>query len=380
MQIFVLIDALGWEYAEAGRFLADVLPYRTPLRTVLGFSSGAIPSILTGLPPERHGQWNLVYYDPEHSPFRWLRHLGFLPDRVLDHRVSRKLLKEAGRHLLGMGKNFECHVPPRLLPWFNFTEKTNIYRRGGIPGAASIFDRLAEAGIPYRAYEYHQASDAELLRRARAEVESRAAQFFFVYLCELDAFLHLHCHEPELVAGRLRWYGAELRKLFESARQAEPDSTVAVFSDHGMTPVERRVDVAAGIERLGFRMPEDYLAAYDSTMARFWFFHGEARHEITGLLEGLGCGRVLSVPEQERLGIRFPDRRYGDIIFLMQPGWLIARSGFSGGWMPNGMHGYHPDDPHSDGVFLSGRRPEVPVREIRDVYRCMWEAAAPARV
>lgn len=380
MQLFILIDALGWEYVEKNQFLSDLLPYRTPLRTVLGFSSGAIPSILTGLPPERHGQWNLVSYDPEHSPFRWLRRFAFLPDRILDHRVTRKLLKEAGRRLLGMGKNFECHVSPRLLPWFNFSEKTNIYQRGGIPGATSIFDRLAEAGVPYRTYEYHQAADAELLRRVRADVESAAAQFYFVYLCELDAFLHLHCHEPELVEDRLRWYGAELRELFTSARKADADCTLAVFSDHGMTPVMRRVDVAAEIERLGFRMPEDYLAAYDSTMARFWFFRDEAREKIVRVLDGLDCGHVLAAAEQERLGIRFPNRRYGDLIFLMHPAWLISRSGYSGGWMPNGMHGYHPDDPHSDGVFLSNRPPDLPVREIRDVYGCMWEAAAAERV
>ncbi len=59
LQVVALIDALGWEYIRERKFLDDVLPYRTPLQTVLGFSSGAIPTILTGLMPERHGHWNL---------------------------------------------------------------------------------------------------------------------------------------------------------------------------------------------------------------------------------------------------------------------------------------------------------------------------------
>ena len=50
IHIFILIDALGWEYIKERPFLNDVLPHRQPLRTVLGFSSGAIPTILTGVP------------------------------------------------------------------------------------------------------------------------------------------------------------------------------------------------------------------------------------------------------------------------------------------------------------------------------------------
>src|SRR5258708_20236201 len=83
IRIFVLIDALGWQFLQDREFLSDLLPYRRPLRTVLGFSSGAIPTILTGLPPGQHGHWNLFYYDPERSPFKSLRLLNFLPHRFL---------------------------------------------------------------------------------------------------------------------------------------------------------------------------------------------------------------------------------------------------------------------------------------------------------
>ena len=92
--LFVLIDALGWTYLQDREFLNDWLPYRTPLRTVLGFSSGAIPTILTGEDPAKTGHWNLFYYDPRRSPFQWMRRLDFLPDQVLDNRISRKLIQQ----------------------------------------------------------------------------------------------------------------------------------------------------------------------------------------------------------------------------------------------------------------------------------------------
>jgi hypothetical protein len=375
LHLFVLVDALGWQFLKGNEFLSDLLPFRAPLGTVLGFSSGAIPTILTGLPPARNGHWNLFYYDPAGSPFRWLRHLRFVPDRLLDHRVTRKLLKEMGRHLLGLGPLFECCVSPRLLPWFNWVEKRNIYGPKSIAGARSIFDQLAESGIPYCVYSYHHWTDEAILKRARVDIQTGKASFFFLYLSEMDMFLHSHCEDPKEIEGRLGWYAAGLRQLFETAHKLDSEATFTVFSDHGMTPVRHRYDVVKEVERLGFVMPTDYLAVYDSTMARFWFFSKKARQGVAECLQALPCGRIVPDDELQQLGVFFPDRRYGELIFLLHPGWLLSRSDFNGrGWMPVGMHGYHPEDPYSDAIFLSNRQPTFPVRTIADIYWWMEQA------
>jgi hypothetical protein len=87
------------------------------------------------------------------------------------------------------------------------------------------------------------------------------------------------------------------------------------------------------------------------------------------------CGRLLADAEVRELGILFLDRRYGELVFLLEPGWLIAGSGFNGpGWTPAGMHGYHPDDPHSDAIFLSSHAPRAALRSITDVFPLMLEA------
>jgi len=347
------------------------------MRTVLGFSSGAIPTILTGVPPALNGHWNLVYFDPEGSPFRWLRRFGFLPRWLLDHRVTRKLVKELGRRALGLGSNFECVVSPRLLPWFNWVERRNIYDPDGIAGARSIFDELAADGVPYRVYSYHQWSDREILTRAERDIETGEACFFFLYLCELDHLFHDYCLDGQELDSRLAWYEGRLSELFSAAQRRDPETFLAVFSDHGMTPVEHSYDLVADIDRLGFTMPEDFLAVYDSTMARFWFARGLARVKIVDRLRLESCGRILSEDELRDLGILFSDRRYGEVIFLLHPGWLLARSDFNGpGWMPAGMHGYHPDDPYSDAIFLSNRPPATEVRALADVYGVMREAVS----
>lgn len=376
IRLFVLIDALGWKYIQERQFLNDILPYRWPLTTVLGFSSGAIPTILTGAAPMQTGHWNLFYYDPAGSPYRWLKYFSFLPDTVLNHRVTTKLLKELGRHVLGMGPLFDCAVPARLLRWFNYVEKRNIYARGGIMQARSIFDRLAESAIPHRVYTYHDATDGKIVQQVKHDLATTDARFFFIYLSEMDMFLHTHCLDPKQVSERVTWYDKRIREIYTLARDLDAGATLTIFSDHGMTPVQQHHDLMSDIEALGLRMPQDYLVVYDSTMARFWFFSDEARRRITGALKATSCGRILPETELRQLGVWFEDLRYGEMVFLLNPGWLLSRSGFNGPrWVPAGMHGYHPDDPYSDAIFLSNRQPASQVRTVADVYKCLIQAA-----
>ena len=370
-RLLILIDALGWEYLKEGSFLSDILPYRTPLRTVLGFSSGAIPAILTGRTPQSNGLWNLYYHDPAGSPFRWVKAFRWLPARVLDNRYTRKLIKEAGRRVLGLGANFECNVPVSLLPYFNISEKRNIYEPQGLIGNESVFDWLRDKQVPFRTYSYHRYSDAEIFSRALADVRSRRYDFYFLYLAEMDAFLHQHCRDREKVEAKLQYYAERLRQLITAARNSHPDILCAVFSDHGMTPTRATYDLVAEIEQLGYRTPQDLLAVYDSTMARFWFFNSEARQAVTRRLAELPCGRILSDRVLETLGLLFSDRRYGELIFLMNPGTLMARNNFNTRYLPAGMHGYHPDDPWSDAAFLSSEPPARPPRSIIDLYGFM---------
>jgi hypothetical protein len=377
VHVFVLIDALGWELIKDRSFLTAELPFRQPLKTVLGYSCGAIPTILTGLMPAQTVRWNLFYYDPQGSPFRWLRWFSFLPDWLLDNRYTRKVIKELGRRALGMGPLFECGVSPRLLSRFNYAEKQNIYAAGGIPGSVSIFDLLSNQSIPHRIYSYHHLSDAQIFEQARADIKWTNARFFFVYLSEVDHFLHARRDDDEAIARKVAWYDRQLRKLFAVAVERDPQATFTITSDHGMTPVHSRYDLVGRIDALGFKMPRHYMAVYDSTMARYWFRDESARRAIFSELAHTSCGRILEDEELDRLGIFFPDRRYGEAIFLLNPGWLIAESNFNGtGWNPAGMHGYDPSDPHSDAIFLSNRRPETHMISVADIFSPMAAAAS----
>lgn len=374
-KIFILVDALGWELVATYGFLDTLLPFRKPLRTVFGFSSAAIPSILTGLRPDTHGHWNLFYFRPDASPFRWLRHFCWLPKSWINHRVPRKLIALLGRRLSGADAYFSIYgIPVQLLPYFDICEKHNIFDVGGLLPARSVFDDFNSHNIPYRVYTYHAYTDRAAVQQVRKDLANHAARIYFVYLCELDAFLHVHIDSEDAVRQQLRRYADDIAALLETAVARDADTAFYVFSDHGMTPVRERVNLRAVIHELGWREPQDYLALYDSTMARFWFFNASCREAVTRRLETLPCGRILTAQDREQLGLAFSDARFGELIFAMRPGAIISPSYMGLSAWP-GMHGFDPDHVSSLAVLLARREPPVPVDHICHIYDLMRHEA-----
>ncbi len=372
LSIYVLVDALGWEVIRDRPFLDDLWAERRWLVTILGYSSGAIPSLLTGQTPSQHGHWNLIYRDAARSPFGWTRPLGRLPRPMVENRVSRRVLKSVARRASGYSGYFSLYdYPVAHLPQFDLTEKRDIYTPGGLD-APSIFDDLKAAGLPYESYNYHTHTDAQILDLAPARAATTDARVLFLYLSGLDHHLHYHVHEPDSVTKTLAWYEAGLRRVWESAQRSGRDVRMFVFSDHGMTPIRWTHDLRRDVEATGLTVLKDYLPAYDSTMARFWVENDRARKTLTALLEDHPCGTLMSERELQRLGVWFDDGRYYHMLFLMKPGMLLSPSDM-GTVRFAGMHGYHPSEPTADAVLLATTPVDKAVDHITGVRGALLE-------
>lgn len=372
LSIYVLVDALGWEVLRHRPFLDDLWVERRWLVTILGYSSGAIPTLLTGQLPSQHGHWNLIYRDPARSPFRWTRPLGRLPRPLVENRVSRRVLKSAARRISGYSGYFSLYdYPVAHLPQFDLTEKRDIYTPGGLD-APSIFDDLHAAGIPYEGYTYHTHTDAQILELAPDRAAATSARVLFLYLSGLDHHLHYHVHEPESVSAMLAWYELGLRRVWEAATRTRDDVRMFVFSDHGMTPIRWTYDLRRDVDATGLTVLQDYLPAYDSTMARFWVENDRARAVLTALLEDHPCGTLMTERELQRLGVWFDDGRYYQLLFLMKPGMLLSPSDM-GSVRFAGMHGYHPSEPTADAVLLATTPVDKAVDHITGVRGALLE-------
>ena len=160
--------------------------------------------------------------------------------------------------------------------------------------------------------------------------------------------------------------------MWQAARDAGRDVRMFVFSDHGMTPIRWTYDLRRDVAELGLKIPDDYLPAYDSTMARFWVSSDRARSKLTELMIDHPCGTLLSRAELERLGIWFEDGRYYNLLFLAKPGLLISPSDM-GRIRFAGMHGYHPSEPTADALLLASTPVEKAVDHITGVRSVLLE-------
>ncbi len=375
LSIVAFIDALGWEVLKGREFLESELGYRKPLRSVFGFSSACVPSILTGQQPEGHGHWSFFYRKQGSSPFEGLRWLRHLPTQITGRSRVRNRLSKLFARQRGYEGYFQLYnVPFDCIDEFDYCEKKDLFKPGGINRGVSIFDRLDSEGVAYHVSDWRASEDANVASLSAA-IADQSIRFAFLYMADLDGLLHQVGKDSSKVDAKLRTYEAQLRDIIDTGKAHYDDVRIFVCSDHGMATVHTHINVMERIEALPLRFGEDYLATYDSTMARFWFKTPTARETVTAALADIPQGRVLTQEELSELGCRFEGDQYGELIFLVEPGVIIVPSHM--GTKPiAGMHGYHPDDADSDAALLSNVPPPVQAECITDIFHIMTAEAA----
>ena len=340
-----LVDALGWEIAEHFGFGRDLFATRAPLGTVLGYSAAAIPSLLSGTPPSEHGSWAMFRRADAQGVFSSLGWVPPLP-HALDWRARRWIRRSLDRQRRVAAYYDLYEIPTHLLHRFDVGQTGDPFRPGGLR-RETVFDWMQAHGVTYKLWDY-RTDEAGNLRDAEAAL-AEPLDVVFVYTAELDALMHrVGIFDPS-VGARLELYTRFLDAAQRAARAQDVDLEIILLSDHGMTDVTDTVDIWGGMEKRGLRVGRDYLAFYDSTMARSW---GDSRI-ADAMADALGeYGSRLDAPQLRAFGCHFPAGEYGIDIFLARPGVLIVPS-FMGAKRIAAMHGYHPEDRFSRGVFMT---------------------------
>ena len=362
--VVLIVDALGWRSACETPGFAPSLPHRRRIETILGFSSGALPTLFTGRMPSEHGRWLMFQRARARSPFAGFHWTRVLPPRVQRSEALRRMLSRVVERRGVRGYFHLYDVPRWLLPQFDLAEREDIFAPGGLP-VDSLWDAVERRGLSWRRWNW-RTPEAENLQQIERCVASAEPAVMVCYTAELDAALH---HEGTNGAGvrtRLGRYSALLERLAAVGAAADRAPWLYLVSDHGMVDVSATVDVMGRLARLPVRWPRDYLAFFDSTMARFWWRGEKGRAAVTDALAAEPRGRWLGDPELSRLGALFPAREYGDAVFLLDPGVLMAPS-FMGKQPLAAMHGYDPSHPDMAALLWSNRPVPESVRRLADV-------------
>lgn len=377
IEVFVFLDALGWDIVGPTGYLKDVLPYRRSVEMQFGYSCTAIPTILSGKRPVEHEHLSLFRFAPNDSPFKGVARLMrcLWPASFWNRGRVRNQLSKAVKRLLGFTGYFQLYqMTADRLGFMDYGEKRNLFVPGGMSPVENLADACQRSGVPYHITDWCKGERVAF--PAAAEAIRAGARFLFVYAADLDAIRHDEAlkQESPRVAAKLADYRERIESLIATLKATGCPWRLTVFSDHGMTPLTKTVDLKSAVEKTGLVFGVDYGCNYDSTLFRVTYLKPGAQEKIERALAPFASdGHWLTEAEERRHGLYRADRFFGDGIFLVNPGVQIVPSDM--GLKPlNGMHGYDPMEAHSLAAILSTEEIPSAVKGVYDYFGLMKAA------
>lgn len=346
--LVIFIDALGPAQLERLRRRLPWLQASRGLQGELGYSSGALATILTGQPTAEHGRMCLfsAHQGAGASPLAPLRWLGLLPAFLHERGPLRRALARAFTGVRGWSGYFALHrVPPETFPWLDAPEREDLFQAPAVGGVPTFLELARRRGLRVLSARW-QLGEEPRWREVLGAVSQQDADLIFLYSAELDGILHAEGPEGPGVDAALDRLAERIDQARERASRRGPVTTLLV-GDHGMAQVTTVIDPRAALRGTPGRV------FVDSTLARFWGDSRElaaARHRAEKW-----PGQWLGREELQGLGVQGqgPRAPYGDAMFVLDEGCIFAPS-FVGG-AARGMHGYTPRSPSAIASVASDR-------------------------
>ena len=350
----VFLDGLGADALDRMPFLASQPTVRR-LRTELGYSITCHASMYTGLRPDRHGLWFVWQRDPRRSPFRWLRRLRFLDavDNLPLHMAATKVTRRFVRTTSWFGIPYPVHVPWRYLPELDVSERKLWSDPGYLDTAPTIFDRMRSAETPFEIVGMSREGLTGLEAVQAWAPADDVPPLTYLFAGEIDHASHAHGQGSAEVGALLARVDHLIEDHFAALMRRSPEAELVVWSDHGHHDVQR-IDPLDLLREHGISVRR-HLHVIDTNFIRFWIDSDAERRAMAERLNGLGVGHVLSEAELREHRVRMPDDRYGNLIFYLDLPYAFGRTIWGWGRRLASAHGYLPDYPGSDGVFVSTR-------------------------
>jgi hypothetical protein len=184
--------------------------------------------------------------------------------------------------------------------------------------------------------------DHQLAGMLRTRIaERKLPDFWYIKFSALDGLGHRYGPDLARLGPALEALDSQIAELIEmlrSAYTAEPIDIV-VLSDHGMSQVERVIDVRKVMKRIKQLAGRDLLYFLDSTTIRIWSTSARVRAAAADMLADQPGLRVLT--NDDRRALRIPDdSATGDVLAACEEGAVVFPDFFRKESAPLGMHGY----------------------------------------
>lgn len=332
--LIVFIDAFGPDQLARFDEFFSFLPYRKSLHGILGYSSGALPTILTGQTPNMHGRMCLfsARKEGETSILRPMKWLGLLPkvvhERSKVRRVAEKILKTSAK----LEGYVALHkVPPELFEWLDMPEREDMFQADQIGGVPTFLAEARKAGLSVYAAPWQLPEEQRWIHSFEA-LSQQKPDLAFLYATTLDGVMHREGPNGFTAPDAAEIIANNINRAREIMASDGSTLTSLVIGDHGMAEVDKVFDPRKMLARVGTMK-----LFVDSTMIRAWGTDQELSRLRNEVETENWPGTWLQ--DEDLASRKVPkDYVFGRAIFLLNEGGIYAPS-FLGGRVA-GMHGY----------------------------------------
>jgi len=353
IHVFIYLTGPGWHILKEHGFLTKYCKHQFPVQSQLGCSHAALSTTLTGKTPDEHGHFSSYYFKKSNTALE---------------TAQRFYCKFIGKKSGYFGK---YSVPIRNLNCF---VQSNHHTKDLSPSCfsplISIVDLVHTKKLAHSIVNTATGSPIQALKNLRYRLKGKSVNFAFIQIDEMDNLLHYYPHDFQKIDKKLRRYEKQIKKIIAAGNASGSDFNLTVLSGHGMTFAPQTINIQKKINSLGMTYGYDYHAVYDPTMAFFWYKTKFAKSIIVDKLREFRHCKVLSTKDKKDFGINFSDRRYGETIALVEPGFQISPNDILSKPLP-GMHGYNPDHPDSLGACLSTQSISPSPSHVKDFFHIM---------
>ena len=366
--LMIFIDGFPYKVLQKGDFFIKKLSHMAPLQPGFGFSVNIFVELYAGLTPDEAGYLNIWEHDPGEGAegTQTLPFWNWTARRIADRLTRRpqqfsRLVHKVYERIVGEGNI--GNIPFAYLPYYRRTVSNDTIRY--------IFDEL---GLSVFRHELIPGSiwdrDEAAFRQALGSI--KRGESVFVTFGSLDHTGHLAGPSSSRFMERACLIDKWCEEMIESFLAAcSGNGYIAICSDHG------QADVDAGIElnfekEFGRPSSQTYWYFLDSTMARLWVKDTQLKKEIVEFLQQQPNGTLLDADMRTNYGIS--NNVFMDAVFVLQEGKVLWPS-WAGGWLPKGMHGYLPEEPSQQAIFVfhapedNAKLPAPLPTRSRDVYQ-----------
>lgn len=359
--LIVFIDAFGPDQLDRFDEFFNFLPYKKTLHGILGYSSGALPTVLTGATPEEHGRMCL-FSERQHSetsilrPLKWM---GLLPKVVHERsRVRRVAEKFLAKYAKLEGYVALHKVPPELFDWLDMPERDDMFMSDDIGGKKTFLSDAREAGLNVYSAPW-QLPEKERWDRSFEAITSQQPDLAFLYATALDGIMHNEGPNGSVAVDAAELIGRNINRARELMMEHGDNLTTLIVGDHGMSEITSYIDPRPMLSRVG-----NIRLFVDSTMIRAWGADSELSLLRLEIEKEKWPGKWLQGETLKQRKVP-KDDVFGRAIFVLDEGSMFAPS-FLGGRVA-GMHGYDTGCACSKAALASDQPIEEVVTGIDDI-------------